>query len=351
MTPSTPLKKMLFLCLIAVLAAVLCGESPSLSMEALYKGASGSRFNPAFPSALFRPPRPEVVHPDTLAVESFLPQLATVPTRDEAALNDFNENRLQSVLLNNDIFAIYGKPDGRNMGLLGQVPIQNLEQVMAAHIEEWDRANGERGIIPAIYMIYGTVWPEGEIGILRNSLVLQYIEYAAERGWLVFLDHQIGRYSVEQAMQRLLPYLRYPHVHLALDPEWRTTRPMQEIGSITGAELNRAQQMLQDYLVENNLPGRRMLVFHQFQARMIQNRSEVRSDYELVKLIHCADGFGSPALKRHSYAFNAQATNIPLKSFKLFTKPTVAGAGWDEPMMSPEEVFSLNPRPYLIMLQ
>ena len=50
-------------------------------------------------------------------------------------------------------------------------------------------------------------------------------------------------------------------------------------------------------------------------------------------------------------AYNALAKNIPLKSFKLFSKPTVAGAGYDQPMMTPEEVFSLTPRPYLIMYQ
>jgi len=35
----------------------------------------------------------------------------------------------------------------------------------------------------------------------------------------------------------------------------------------------------------------------------------------------------------------------------LFLKPTIANAGYDQPLMSPEEVFQLNPRPYLIMYQ
>ena len=152
-------------------------------------------------------------------------------------------------------------------------------------------------------------------------------------------------------MNAILPFLKYPNVHLALDPEWRTTQPMRVIGSGTGDEINKDQEMMDKYIKENNITGRRMLVIHQFNAIMIKKRANVRSDYERVQLIHCADGFGSPQLKKDSYAYNALAQNIPLKSFKLFSKPTVAGAGYDQPMMTPDEVFNLNPRPYLIMYQ
>jgi hypothetical protein len=126
---------------------------------------------------------------------------------------------------------------------------------------------------------------------------------------------------------------------------------MQEIGSVTADEVNMAQKMIQDYMIEHAIPGRRMLVIHQFKPKMILNRGSVRSDFALVQLIHCADGFGSPTLKKSTYAQNALATNIPLKSFKLFLKPMVEGAGYDVPIMSPEDVFQLNPRPYLIMYQ
>ena len=104
-------------------------------------------------------------------------------------------------------------------------------------------------------------------------------------------------------------------------------------------------------MIEHGIGGRRMLVIHQFNAKMIQQRHLVKSNYERVQLIHCADGFGSPRLKKETYAYNAAAKNIPLKSFKLFLKPMVAGAGYDVPIMKPEEVFSLEPRPYLIMYQ
>lgn len=300
------------------------------------------KWEPLFPSALWVK-NPPIKH-EVL--------IHSVKTKEEMeASTEFDESKLQSVLLNNDIFALYGKPGAYTMGILGRYTPEAIEPIMNEFAATYDEANKERGIIPAFYLIYGTCWPEGEIGLLRLSTVKKYIEFAAERGWYVFIDHQIGKYTVEQAMNTILPFLKYPNVHLALDPEWRTTKPMKVIGSVTGDEINKAQDMMDKYIKENNITGRRMLVIHQFNSIMIKKRANVRSDYERVQLIHCADGFGPPHLKRDSYAYNALAKNIPLKSFKLFSKPTVAGAGYDQPMMSPEEVFNLNPRPYLIMYQ
>ena len=270
---------------------------------------------------------------------------------DAERANVKDDSLLQSFLLNNDVFALYGKPNAYTMGILGQYPLDKIEDVMNKFVEAYDEANGQRGIIPAFYIIYGTCWPKGEIGILSEAVTREYIDFAAERGWLVFLDHQIGRYSVESAVKKLLPWLKYDNVHLALDPEWHTDKPMQEIGSVTADDINLAQKMIQDYLIENRLPNRRMLVIHQFKPYMIKNRAAVKSDFERVKLIHCADGIGAPHVKKSTYASNAAATNMPLKSFKLFLKPTVAGAIYDQPLMTPEEVLALNPRPYLIIYQ
>lgn len=329
-----------FICM----ASSFFAESPVGLIDSIGKPDRASSFNPVFPYALTQSGAAALVNQSQSA-------LAYVPTFTEALEDNRNSPRLQSVFLNNDVIALYGKPGSRAMGILGQYSLEGIEPIMNEYARMYDAANGQRGVIPAFYIIYGTCWPEGEIGLLSDTVVRQYIEFAATRGWQVFLDHQIGKYTVESAMKKLLPFLKYPNVQLALDPEWRTTKPMQEIGYVTADEVNTAQKMLQDYLVEHNLPGRRMLVIHQFKPKMISNRSQVRSDFALVQLIHCADGFGSPTLKKSTYAQNAEAKNIPIKSFKLFLKPTIEGAGSDVPLMTPEDVFMLNPRPYLIMYQ
>jgi len=255
------------------------------------------------------------------------------------------------VLAGNQVLAFYGKPGAPSMGILGEYTKEQLAPLLDGYARLYDGVNGDLGVVPAFYIIYGTCWPAGEIGILKDSVVRSYIEFAAERGWLVFLDHQLGKYGVEESVRSMLPYLSYPNVHLAIDPEWRTLKPMEEIGSITGAELNEAQRLIDAYLRDHGLPGIRMLVVHQFKPTMIRDSGSVKAGFDRVVLVHTADGFGSPALKRLTYASNARLSNMPVKGFKLFFESKVVGAGWDKPLMKPEEVLALDPMPLVIMYQ
>lgn len=255
------------------------------------------------------------------------------------------------LIAENDIVAFYGHPDSRQMGILGRFSKEVLDEKLTSLAAEYDAANGDRGVVRAFYLIYGTVWPEGEIGIMSEKKLKEYIDYAADHDMIVFIDHQIGRYDPVASLKRMLPWLSYPNVHLALDPEWRTTRPMHEIGYVTGDELNGAQQAMDEYMERNEIEGERLMVVHQFKAKMIAARSRVRSDFGRVRLIHCADGFGTPAQKRAAYRYNAEATNIPLKGFKLFYNFGIRGAGYDNPLLTPAEVCSLSPHPALIIYQ
>ncbi len=282
---------------------------------------------PFFPGALLEAPR------------------ATSPVT--AAVRD----SLIPVLANNRILAFYGKPDSRRMGILGEYSKEDLAKMLVAYAKLYEDLSGSMGVVPAFYLIYGTCWPGGEIGYLKDSVVQDYIEFAQERGWLVFVDHQIGKYPVADAMNRLLPWLKYPNVHIALDPEWRTEAPMKVIGAVSADEINAAEQAMSDYMSAEGIEGEKMLIVHQFQGKMIVDREKVRADYDGVLLIHTADGFGPPALKRWSYSSNAKAVNMPLKGFKLFFKTDIEGAGYDDPLLLPEEVLALDPPPNLIIYQ
>jgi len=237
------------------------------------------------------------------------------------------------------------------MGILGRYSKETLNEMLTALAAEYQAASGGRAIRKAFYLIYGTAWPGGEIGTLDDSLLRAYIEYAQKNDILIFLDHQIGRFTPEDSVKKMLPWLRYPNVHLALDPEWRTTKPMEEIGTVSADEINDVQQIIEDYMIQNQIPGERLLVIHQFNWCMISNREKVKSGFSKVRLVHCADGFGTPEIKRVSYAFNARATNIPVKAFKLFYNFDIPGAGYDSPLLTPKEVLELNPRPYIVLYQ
>jgi len=259
------------------------------------------------------------------------------------------ENQV-SLLLNYDVLAYYGHPNSRNMGILGRYTIEELDRKLTDLAVEYEEAGGKK-IKKAFYIIYGTVWPEGEIGILRDDRLMPYIEYGLENDILVFIDHQIGRYDPISSLKRILPWLRYPNVHLALDPEWRTDKPMVDFGHMTGEEINTAQKNMEDYIIDNDIPGERMLVIHQFNRHMILNREAVKTDYDRVRLVHCMDGIGTPAMKKDTYAYNALAVNMPIKGFKLFYNFEIPGAGVDRPLMSPADVYALKPRPTVIMYQ
>jgi hypothetical protein len=267
----------------------------------------------------------------------------------------------RSLLLNNDILAYYGHPNSVNMGILGRYSMEELDSQLTKLAAEYKKVGG-RNVITAFYIIYGTVWPEGEIGIINNELLMKYINYAQKRNMLVFIDHQIGKYDPVAAIKKMLPYLKYPNVHLALDPEWRTTKPMKEIGTVTAEEINQVQQVMENYMKINNISGERMLVIHQFKPWMISNRAGLKTSFSNVRLVHCADGFGNPAQKLGSYKANAfddynerepvkPTLNLPIKAFKLFYNFNIPGAGFDSPLLTPKDVYALNPRPYVIMYQ
>ena len=249
------------------------------------------------------------------------------------------------------VIAYYGHPFSRFMGILGRTAIETMAEQLKARAAEYDAINGDIGVAPAFHIIYGTVYEDASVGILREYKLLEYIEYARENELLVFLDHQIGKGTVEEAISAMLPYLRYENVHLAFDPEWATETPGNVIGGVHANDINRAQQMMQDYLSSMTCPGPRMLVVHQFNWRMIEERELVRADFPQVQLIHHADGFGPPPQKRDSWRFNVIASNMPLKGFKLFYPKSWRDGGYDDPLMSPAEVMQLDPVPVYIQYQ
>jgi hypothetical protein len=304
----------------------------------------GEAWNRPFPSIYFL----EILNAQK-ALEAGRPYWA--PTEKENDAQTRSGVYEKSILLNEDILAFYGHPNSKQMGILGRYSIPELDARLTKLAGEYRAESGGRNVRKAFYIIYGTVHPGGDIGILNDAKLLEYIQYGLEHDILVFIDHQIGRFDPIASLKRMLPYLKYPNVHLALDPEWRTTKPMQEIGTVTAAELNEAQRVMEAYMEEQRIPGERFLVIHQFNWRMIQSRAEVKTDFDRVRLVHCADGFGNPSVKKQSYAYNAQASNMPIKAFKLFYNFNIPGAGYDHPLLSPKEVYALNPRPYIVMYQ
>jgi len=273
------------------------------------------------------------------------------PALPKAGIQIPKEGPYPSLLSNNIIVAYYGHPRSSRLGILGEQSLEETAKLLQEKASTFDALNGDQGVIPAFHLIYGTVWADAEIGLLPNDLVKKYIEFAQSKGMIVILDHQLGKYSVEDAVKTMLPWLKYPNVHLAIDPEWKTLNPGKEIGSIRGEDINKAQELIQNYLVSLGEKKRRLFIVHQFNWRMIMDRQVVKDDFDLIDLIHNADGYGSPALKLDTYRFVAQAQNMPVKGFKLFLPKSWKDAGYDKPLLSPQEVLKLDPKPVYINYQ
>ena len=294
------------------------------------------------PPAEEAPPEPQVVGAtiDAATVDKAIGALA----KPEVA-------ELESIIATADIVAYYGHPHNPYMGILGETPLEASARGLRALADEYDSHNGERGIVAAFHIIYATAHPDAEVSLLDDRTVLEYIEYGQQNGLAIILDHQLGRHDAAVAIETMLPFLHYDNVHLAIDPEWSTEQPGQEIGSVSADEVNRAQAAMQEYLAHHDLPGRRMLVIHQFRHFMVSKRTDLRVDFERVDLIHDADGFGPPEDKYKTW--NAIFTNDhpPHKGFKLFLPKSWRDFGYDDPLLTPAEVLALRPRPVLIIYQ
>lgn len=280
-----------------------------------------------------------------------LNELLTSPALfDDKEINNYFTS--PTLFDDNTIVAYYGHPNSKIMGIVGRHSKEEIIPMVKKTSKEYDSQNSDKGVIPAIYLVYGTAQPGGEISTINFDLMMSYIESAYKNGTLIYLDHQIGKNSPIDAINELLPFLKFSNVHLALDPEWRTDRPMKEVGHLTAAELNEIQKTMREYIISKEIRGKRQLVFHQFHDKMVRDIKAVSSNYDPVLLVHNTSGWGPPSVKIATHTRNAKAVNIPYKGFKLwYFYSNSPGVHFDNPLMTPERVLNLNPKPGLIIYQ
>jgi hypothetical protein len=248
------------------------------------------------------------------------------------------------------IIAYYGNPKSTRMGILGQIPPNEMLPRLERTAREWAKAEPGRKVVPALHLI-ATV-AQGKPGSggkyrLRHSdqLIEQVLGWAEERGWLVFLDVQTGHSTVADELPHLVKYLERPYVHLALDPEFAMKLggvPGQRIGTLDATDINLAVQLLADIVEKKKVPPK-VLVVHRFTQRMLTNHDQIRLDPR-VQVVIDMDGFGAPWLKEDAYKFFIAPEPVQFTGFKLFYKN-------DKPMMSPERVLELWPSPVYIQYQ
>jgi hypothetical protein len=248
--------------------------------------------------------------------------------------------------------ALYGVPGTGVLGVLGEqnstAAVQRAKDMAAVYQPLTDKT-----VVPMFEMMATVAAAQaGPDGNYSNEIPIEelrpWIEEATAAGLYVVIDLQPGRTDFLTQAKLYQPLLEMPHVGLALDPEWRlgpNQRHLVQIGSVSAAEINGVTQWLADLVNEKALP-QKMLVLHQFQLRMIQDRAAIdMSRPEIAMIIH-ADGQGSQPAKQDTW--NALREGAP------------AGMAWgwknfydeDLPVLTPEQTMrQVSPVPDLVTYQ
>jgi hypothetical protein len=249
------------------------------------------------------------------------------------------------------IVAFYGNPLSKRMGILGQIDPDSMLQKLEATATEWAKADPDRKVLPALHLI--AVVAQGYPGPARkyrlqmpDSVIERVAGWAEQKGWLLFLDIQPGLSTVEAEIPHLVKYLTRPYVHLALDPEFAMKdgkRPGTDwMGRMDAVEVNHAVDALARVVEEHNLPPK-VLVVHRFTRNMLTNASKIRLDPR-VQVVIDMDGYGAPSGKKGAYKWFVVRYPVQYTGWKLFYKN-------DKPMMTPEQVLEVYPKPMYIQYQ
>ncbi len=294
--------------------------------------------------------------------------LGAMQLRDSgtAALGAFRIERLENVpprpsppppprpfLDTHRVISYYGNPLVAQMGILGEHEPEEVIRRLRAQVDAYRPLSPDREVVGAIHFIYAVAQerPGAEgLYLLRmdDGLVQKWVDLTRANGLLLFLDIQFGRSTIDRELPHVLPFLREPHVHLALDPEfaWGPDEyPLIDIGHIDAAVINRAQDLLEALTIEYRLPNK-ILVVHQFRPDMITNKAMVLPSQRVETVID-ADGFGPRGVKLAQWNQVIRDEKVQRPGIKLFYKQD---AKLDR-VMSEAEVMALTPAPQVIIYQ
>lgn len=247
------------------------------------------------------------------------------------------------------LVTFYGNPLGPDLGILGESPPEVMLAQLRDLAAQYQALAPDRYVLPTFHIV-STV-ADAHPGDYDNyshwmseNTLDTWIAMAKAEGVAVILDIQPGYASINYEFQRIKHYLYEPHVHLALDSEFTMhdgAIPGQTLGQLYASEINPVQEQLNQIALEIGI--NKVLILHQFEGLMLPNKEDI-VDYPYVELVIDADGFGSPQAKIGDYLDYASGPAFEYGGFKLFFN-------WDNPLLLPEDLMTLEPRPAIIVYQ
>ncbi|MBE0423749.1 MAG: hypothetical protein IBX66_07405 [Lutibacter sp.] len=259
-----------------------------------------------------------------------------------------------AVLPYNRIVAFYGNLYSTRMGILGELPKEEMLKKLQGEVANWQAADPTTKTIPALHYIAVTAQTKpGKANLYRMRMPFKQIDtvmdWAKSIDALVFLDIQVGHSNVKDEVTALETYLKLPNVHLGIDPEFSLKNghiPGTKIGTFDAEDINDAIDILTNLVKENNLAPK-VLVVHRFTQGMVTNYKNIKIVPE-VQVVMDMDGFGDKILKRSTYLRYIYREPVHFTGFKLFYKNDNKN-NWK--MYTPEELLKFTPKPIYIQYQ
>jgi len=260
-----------------------------------------------------------------------------------------------SILPQKRIVAYYGNPLSKRMGALGEYPKDEMLRRLKQEVAKWEEADPSLPVQPALHLI--AVVAQGAPGkagkyrmVMPDTVVNEVHGWAKEANALLFIDIQTGQDNIRTILPRFEWLLKNPDVHLAIDPEFNLIKsgkkPGTKIGTYDAADINYASSYLAELVQKYNLPPK-VFTVHRFTRNMVTNAKSIKLHPEVQIVMHM-DGWGAPWLKRDSYRDYIVAEPVQYTGFKLFYhNDTKKG----DPLMTPQELLDLNPKPLYIQYQ
>lgn len=260
-----------------------------------------------------------------------------------------------SILPQKRIVAYYGNPLSKKMGALGEFPKDEMLRRLKGEVARWEKADPSTPVQPALHLI--AVVAQGEPGkagkyrmIIPDTIVNQVYGWAKEANAVLFIDIQTGHDDIRTILPRFEWLLKNPDVHLGIDPEFNLIaskkKPGTKIGTYDAADINYASGYLKDLVKKYNLPPK-IFTVHRFTRNGVTNARNIVLRPEVQIVMHM-DGWGAPWLKRDSYKDYIVAEPVQYTGFKLFYhNDTKKG----DPLMTPQDLLKLHPKPVYIQYQ
>jgi len=260
-----------------------------------------------------------------------------------------------AILPANRIVAYYGNPLSKKMGVLGELEKGEMLRRLNGEVGRWSAADPATPVQPALHLI--AVVAQGLPGtagmyrmIMEDAMINQVYGWAKEAHALLFIDIQTGHEDIRTLLPRFEWILKNPDVHLGIDPEFNLIssgrKPGTVIGTYDAADINFTAGYLQGLVKKYNLPPK-VLIVHRFTGNGVTNFRNIILRPE-VQIVMNMDGWGAPWLKRDSYRRYIVAEPVQYTGFKLFYhNDTKKG----DPMMTPQDLLKLNPKPVYIQYQ